>query len=226
MSFGALIRNEANTILIDADFINLNIIQRGVASVDVPVIIPERAGFPHIFFKIPPYMNSPDKAAYGLASMAANAPATRFGYTRYPWGDGPPATLEYAVADIGPPISPPGDTWGMKVWTGTGALAFGNMYKQPRIVQISTFGGGGITVPDASQDYWVACPTGAVAVDSWADSGTQIMDVTTMGVYWHNATTLYADAAVTLHYELGWGATAARHEDCANTHATILVAKI
>lgn len=234
MSFGAIITNENNQIVIDGSYINVNVITKGVTSINNTVNLPQRDIYPMIFYKVPPAADRFANAVFSLANPTSESPRNRFGYTAAGGiiTNAPPS-MEYAACAIGPPVAPPAGTYGLKVFREDGAVVFNNLYNSPKIIAAHTQHGVGagfefnIAMPDASQNYWVAFPVGNILADSWYDSGIgEIMDVATVGAYWLNPSTLRITNSVTFQYAIGFGGRIVTHEDCYSSSVPVMVAQI
>ena len=234
MAHGAKFVNDWGTVQIDQDYLNVGIVESGVATRGVWATIVSRDLSPLVFYKIPPGANSLRNGVFSMVSLSGTPPKGRLGYT----GDdgvvsNAPTNLEYRIGNVGPANGRPLNGWGMKVWNAAGELSYNSLQPQMQIIASQTFNPdiaspgtyGTITLPDSSQDYWIAFPQDCAAADSWGDSGVEWFACHAAGAYWQSANVIALAMSTVYHYQIDYY-TNVRHQDCFQPSLTYVVAKI
>ena len=234
MAQGARFVNDWGTVQIDQDYLNVSIVESGVAARGAWTAIVSRDLSPLVFYKIPPGANSLNNGVFSMVSLSGAPPKGRLGYTGYSGiVSDAPANLEYRIGNVGPANGGPLHGWGMKVWNAAGELSYNSLQPQMQIIASQTFNLDGvssgtygtITLPDSGQDYWIAFPQEYVQGGSWYDQGMQFFDCMGAGAYWQAPNALACAASVVLQYPLGWS-VGVNHQDLYQPTLTYVVAKI
>lgn len=234
MAHGAKFVNDWGTVQIDQDYLNVSIVESGVAASGVYSAMTERNLMPLIFYKVPASANSLNAGVFSMVTGSGLPPKNRLGYTGA--GGNPslaPAGMEYRVGNVGPANGGPLNGWGMKVWGPSGELSYNSLQPQMQIVAAQTIHAdtagpgtyGTIALPDSSQDYWIAFPQDCAAADSWVDSSGQWFDCHAAGAYWQSANVIALAMSTVYQYRIDYY-TNVRHQDCFQPSLTYVVAKI
>lgn len=240
--FGLRVKNNGGQIQVDSTFMNLNIVSRGLVPKQYWQPFPSSPANCTVFLKIPPsvvYSFNGVGMVFGMIDATSGSPSNGFGYTGRFNGstyDPVPDSLEFAIATVGTPQSPPSGSFGMRVWDASGNLCFNSLFNQPRIVSANsgTFGNLGtgivpyldIPMPNSSQNFWVSMPLGGLLADSWYDGTQELMDVASAGVGWVNSSTLRIITNPQYTYPIGSGGRIVTHEDCYGATISAMAAVI
>ncbi len=233
MPVGLEITNSNGVTVIDSNFLNFNVVERGTLSRNTWGACQDRGVYPLVFYKLPRSVNDVQAAPFGIVSTnSANNPRSRFGFKghdSYPVST--PASMEYAIAATGIPLSPPAGGVGLEVYTEAGQLAFNSLYRQPRLVavassQMSVSTWFDIAVPNDGADYWVCVPHGLVCGDYWNDGPTEYFDANSAGMYWLNSSTIRIVCGTASQYMTGGWVSSVNYGFSYSGQVTAFVAKI